>query len=165
MRDAIRLTFLLLVIFNLSAWGNDPATRFRMGQAFEPVPSAEAWQLSNPPILFNSMYAAKAVDPVAIQTARTLHVSPLGILTQVRLPAALPFIFTGLKYATGRALLGVIVGELYAATAGVGSYTASFDHLSELTGKPPAKARFRIKFPELYPDVKAADEKAPALPR
>jgi kynureninase len=32
-------------------WGNDPATRFKMGPAFEPVPTAEAWQLSNPPIL------------------------------------------------------------------------------------------------------------------
>jgi kynureninase len=32
-------------------WGNDPATRFRMGPEFEPVASAEAWQLSNPPIL------------------------------------------------------------------------------------------------------------------
>lgn len=32
-------------------WGNDPATRFRMGPAFTPVRSADAWQLSNPPIL------------------------------------------------------------------------------------------------------------------
>ncbi|MBS0660636.1 MAG: kynureninase [Verrucomicrobia bacterium] len=32
-------------------WGNDPATRFRMGPDFEPVASADAWQLSNPPIL------------------------------------------------------------------------------------------------------------------
>lgn len=32
-------------------WGNDPATRFRMGPDFVPVASAEAWQLSNPPIL------------------------------------------------------------------------------------------------------------------
>lgn len=32
-------------------WGNDPATRFRMGSEFVPVASADAWQLSNPPIL------------------------------------------------------------------------------------------------------------------
>lgn len=32
-------------------WGNDPATRFRMGPQFTPVASADAWQLSNPPIL------------------------------------------------------------------------------------------------------------------
>jgi kynureninase len=34
-------------------WGNDPATRFRMQLEpdFVPVPSADAWQVSNPPIL------------------------------------------------------------------------------------------------------------------
>ncbi|MHC4092666.1 MAG: kynureninase, partial [Planctomycetota bacterium] len=34
-------------------WGNDPATRFRMHlqPEFVPVPSAEGWQVSNPPIL------------------------------------------------------------------------------------------------------------------
>ena len=32
-------------------WGNDPATRFGMGAEFVPVASADAWQLSNPPIL------------------------------------------------------------------------------------------------------------------
>ena len=34
-------------------WGNDPATRFRMHlePEFVPVPSADSWQLSNPPIL------------------------------------------------------------------------------------------------------------------
>jgi kynureninase len=34
-------------------WGNDPATRFRMQlePEFVPVPSADAWQISNPPIL------------------------------------------------------------------------------------------------------------------
>lgn len=32
-------------------WGNDPATRFKMGPEFVPVASADAWQLSNPPVL------------------------------------------------------------------------------------------------------------------
>ncbi len=32
-------------------WGNDPATRFKMGPDFVPVESADAWQLSNPPVL------------------------------------------------------------------------------------------------------------------
>jgi kynureninase len=31
-------------------WGNDPATRFKMGPDFVPVQSADAWQLSNPPV-------------------------------------------------------------------------------------------------------------------
>jgi len=32
-------------------WGNDPDTRFRMGTEFVARPSADGWQLSNPPIL------------------------------------------------------------------------------------------------------------------
>lgn len=32
-------------------WGNDPDTRFRMGPEFVARPSADGWQLSNPPIL------------------------------------------------------------------------------------------------------------------
>jgi len=32
-------------------WGSNPATRFLMGNAFEPTPGAAGWQVSNPPIL------------------------------------------------------------------------------------------------------------------
>ncbi len=32
-------------------WGHDKQSRFRMETVFEPIPTAEGWQLSNPPIL------------------------------------------------------------------------------------------------------------------
>jgi kynureninase len=31
-------------------WGHDKSSRFKMGPDFDPLPTAEAWQLSNPPI-------------------------------------------------------------------------------------------------------------------
>ncbi len=38
----------------------------------------------------------------------------------IALPSSVPFILTGLRLGVGRALIGVVVGELYASTAGVG---------------------------------------------
>ena len=32
-------------------WGTDKTTRFQMETVFEPIPTVEAWQLSNPPVL------------------------------------------------------------------------------------------------------------------
>jgi kynureninase len=39
-------------------WGHDKTTRFQMGSEFHPIPTAEGWQLSNPPIL--SLAAVRA---------------------------------------------------------------------------------------------------------
>ena len=48
----------------------------------------------------------------------------MKIFSNIILPGTVPFIFTGLKYGAGRALLGVVVGELYASTAGLGHMIA-----------------------------------------
>jgi kynureninase len=63
-------------------WGNDPATRFRMGPEYVPVASADAWQLSNPPIL--SLAPVKAsletFDRVGMAAIREKSIKLTGYL-------------------------------------------------------------------------------------
>ena len=53
-------------------WGNDPATRFRMGPDFTPREGADGWQLSNPPILALAPVKAsmKIFDKVGMSAIR-----------------------------------------------------------------------------------------------
>jgi ABC-type nitrate/sulfonate/bicarbonate transport system permease component len=55
-----------------------------------------------------------------LTAARSFGATEWQIFRSVVLPSTLPFIITGLRLGVGRALIGVMVGELYAATAGIG---------------------------------------------
>ncbi len=76
------------------------------------------------PIAISTHTGAKTSEGRFLKVARSFNASKLKILTSIILPGTVPFIFTGLKYGAGRALLGVVVGELYAATAGLGHMIA-----------------------------------------
>ena len=72
------------------------------------------------PMLINTFSGVKTTEERFLKVARSFGASELKVFWSIVLPGTVPFIFTGLKYASGRALLGVVVGELYAATAGIG---------------------------------------------
>ncbi len=72
------------------------------------------------PLIINTFSGVRITESRFLTVARSFGASQLRIFATIVLPGTLPFIFTGLKYAAGRALLGVVVGELYASTAGVG---------------------------------------------
>jgi NitT/TauT family transport system permease protein len=72
------------------------------------------------PMLIAAQAGVKTNEARFVTVARSFGASQLKIFSSIILPGSVPFIFTGLKYGAGRALLGVVVGELYAATAGVG---------------------------------------------
>jgi NitT/TauT family transport system permease protein len=76
------------------------------------------------PITIAAYSGVKTNEARYLRVARSFSASQLKIFTSIILPGTLPFIFTGLKYGSGRALLGVVVGELYAATAGLGHMIA-----------------------------------------
>lgn len=76
------------------------------------------------PILINTQSGVKTSEARFIRVAKSFSASKSKIFSSIVLPGTVPFIFTGLKYGAGRALLGVVVGELYASTAGIGHMIA-----------------------------------------
>jgi len=76
------------------------------------------------PITIAAYSGVKTNEARFLRVARSFGASGFKIFTTIILPGTVPFIFTGLKYGAGRALLGVVVGELYASTAGIGHMIA-----------------------------------------
>jgi ABC-type nitrate/sulfonate/bicarbonate transport system permease component len=72
------------------------------------------------PILINSRDGVKTTPHNLLNAARSFGASEWMIFKAVVLPSTIPFILSGLRQGLGRAIVGVMVGELYAATAGIG---------------------------------------------
>lgn len=72
------------------------------------------------PILINTRDGVKTTPANLLNAAHSFGASEWQIFKSVVLPSTVPFILTGLRLGVGRALIGVMVGELYAATAGIG---------------------------------------------
>jgi ABC-type nitrate/sulfonate/bicarbonate transport system permease component len=72
------------------------------------------------PIIVNARDGVKTTPSTLLNAARSFGATEWMVFKSVVMPATLPFILSGLRIALGRALVGVMVGELYAATAGIG---------------------------------------------
>src|SRR3990172_126617 len=72
------------------------------------------------PILINTRDGVKTTPLNLLNAARSFGASEWQIFKSVVLPSTVPFILTGLRLGVGRGIVGVMVGELYAATAGIG---------------------------------------------
>jgi NitT/TauT family transport system permease protein len=65
------------------------------------------------PMLINTVEGLSATDRLQRDLMRTYAASYWQTLWKLRLPAAMPFIFNGLKIATTLALIGAIVAEFF----------------------------------------------------
>ena len=65
------------------------------------------------PVLVNTLRGLTSVNPRAIELMESYAAGQVQIFRRVRIPAALPFIFTGLKVATVLAMIGAVVGEYF----------------------------------------------------
>ncbi len=72
------------------------------------------------PVTVATFDGLRHTSDAMIDLARTLNASPLAILVQIRLPAALPSISSGIRVATSVAPIGAVVGEWVGSSKGLG---------------------------------------------
>lgn len=72
------------------------------------------------PILLNTQSAMRTLDTELVKAARSFEATDWQIFRTIALPASIPPLITGLRLGVGRALIGVVVAEMYAADAGLG---------------------------------------------
>ncbi|MCL4486598.1 MAG: ABC transporter permease [Chloroflexi bacterium] len=72
------------------------------------------------PLVLNTFSGVRTLDETLIRAARSFGASDWQIFRTVGLPGLVPFILSGLRVGLGHALIGIVVGELVAATAGIG---------------------------------------------
>ena len=72
------------------------------------------------PILINTITGVRAVDSIYLRAAKNLGASNFTIFRRVILPAATPYILSGVRIAIGTAFIVVIVAEMIAVNNGLG---------------------------------------------
>ncbi len=91
------------------------------------------------PILLNTYSGVRAVDPVQVNTARTFGLSNRQIVRQIVIPAASPYIVTGMRVSLAISLILVVISEMVAANNGIGFFVLN------------AQRSFRVK--EMYAGI------------
>jgi NitT/TauT family transport system permease protein len=71
-------------------------------------------------LFYNTRDGVRDIDPDLIDSLRLLGATQLETLRKVMLPAALPWIYTGLRVAVGYALTTTVVGEVLSSNRGIG---------------------------------------------
>ena len=72
------------------------------------------------PVCINTIAGVKTVDAAHVRLAQSFRAGKARIFRTIVFPSSLPFILAGLRLGVGRALVGVVVAELFAASAGIG---------------------------------------------
>ncbi len=84
------------------------------------------------PFIFNAQAGVRAVDRLLINVVRSLGGSERDLYLKVIVPSVLPYIVAGARIAVGRGLIGILVGEFFAASEGIGYAIARFGDLFAL---------------------------------
>ena len=80
-----------------------------------------AWIVAFFPVLANTTLGLNSVDHNLADLYRLYGATRSQVLIYLKLPSALPHILAGIRIAGGLALIGAVVAEIAAGTAGAGS--------------------------------------------
>jgi NitT/TauT family transport system permease protein len=85
-------------------------------------------------ITISTYKGLQSVQPLALELMRSYAAAPVQVFLKLRLPAALPFVFTGLKIGVTASLVGAIIAELPSGSAhGLGqSLVASSEYSANI---------------------------------
>jgi NitT/TauT family transport system permease protein len=72
------------------------------------------------PVLLNTIGGIRATDSDLVRAARAFCASDRQIFMTVAIPGAVPFILTGVRQAVALGLIGVVVGEMFGGSEGIG---------------------------------------------
>ena len=74
------------------------------------------------PIMLNGILGFRSIDPEIVYLSRSCGARPWEMFWKVRLPNALPTLFTGLKHAASLALVGAVIAEFIGGNHVLGYY-------------------------------------------
>jgi ABC-type nitrate/sulfonate/bicarbonate transport system permease component len=77
------------------------------------------------PILVNTITGVRTINADFIKVARAFGAGDWQLFMTVALPSSVPMLLTGLRLGIGHALVGIVVGEMYGATEGLGFLIAT----------------------------------------
>ncbi len=86
----------------------------------QPTVIASAFIVSIFPVIASTLLGLRSTDPALLDLFKLYSARPLQVMWRLRLPYALPEIFSGLRIAAGLSVIGAIVGE-FIGGGGLGS--------------------------------------------
>lgn len=89
------------------------------------------------PLMINTLYGVRGIDPQALDVARNFGVTGAEALRRVTLPSALASIATGFRISASIALIVTVTTELVAGNSGIGFFISQMEQANRL---PPMYA-------------------------
>ncbi|HEX3971055.1 MAG TPA: ABC transporter permease [Stellaceae bacterium] len=70
--------------------------------------------------MFNAYAGVRSVDPLLLNVVRSFGGKEKDLYVKIIFPSVIPYIVAGARIGVGRALIGVLIGEFFAASEGIG---------------------------------------------